>query len=114
MRCRACFIDQLVHAVPVIVLAGAVVPRRALRVVTLGRKNFMLVGHVEAGQNLAVLYTLVATCELHGINPLAYLTDMLPRVQHTRASQLSELLPWNWQTTDGNASVQAPPELVCG
>ena len=53
---------------------------RALRRVALGRKNFLFVGNVDAGQNIAGLYSLVATCEARGINPYAYLTDVLTRV----------------------------------
>src|SRR5207248_10372613 len=45
----------------------------ALRVAALGRKNFLFVGHEDAGDNMAALYTLVATCEAHAIDPTAYL-----------------------------------------
>lgn len=70
---------------------------RALRVVALGRKNFLFVGHDEAGQNIAGLYSLVATCEAHGINPLEYLKDVLLRVQSHPNSQIAELLPSRWR-----------------
>jgi hypothetical protein len=40
-----------------------------------------LVGHEDAGKNLAIGYTLVATCEQHGVSPIDYLTDVLTRVQ---------------------------------
>ncbi len=73
---------------------------RALRVTALGRKNFLFVGHVQAGRNLAVLYTLVANCELHNVNPLAYLTEVLIRVQDTPQSRIDELLPWQWKPPD--------------
>ena len=43
----------------------------ALRRVALGRKNFLFVGNDDAGDNLAGLYSLVATCEANGVNPLA-------------------------------------------
>jgi transposase len=70
---------------------------RALRVVALGRKNFLFVGHDEAGQNIAGLYSLVATCEAHSVNPLAYLKDVLLRVQTHPAARIEELLPGRWQ-----------------
>jgi IS66 C-terminal element len=54
---------------------------RALRVAALGRKNFLFVGSDEAGENLAGLYSLIATCEANDINPVDYLTDVLIRVQ---------------------------------
>jgi transposase len=69
---------------------------RALRVVALGRKNFLFVGDVEAGENLAVLYSLVSTCEALGINPQTYLADVLMRVQSHPQSRIDELLPQNW------------------
>jgi len=69
---------------------------RALRVAALGRKNFLFVGHDEAGENLAGLYSLVATCDANGINPVEYLADILLRVQTHPASRIDEILPHNW------------------
>ncbi|MEO8213837.1 MAG: IS66 family transposase [Myxococcales bacterium] len=68
----------------------------ALRVVALGRKNFLFVGHEQAGQNLADLYSLVATCMANGKDPLAYLTDILGRIGSHPAARLDDLLPQNW------------------
>ncbi len=70
---------------------------RALRAAALGRKNYLFVGHNEAGENLAGLYSLVATCEANGVNPFDYLADVLIRVQIHPASQIDELLPHNWK-----------------
>jgi transposase len=69
---------------------------RALRVAALGRKNFLFVGHDEAGENLAGLYSLIATCEANEVNPVDYLADVLLRVQTHLASRIDELLPHNW------------------
>jgi transposase len=69
----------------------------ALRRVALGRKNFLFVGHDQAGRNIAGLYSLVATCEAHGINPVAYLSDVLLRLQTHPMSRIDELLPQNWK-----------------
>jgi transposase len=66
---------------------------RALRVAALGRKNFLFVGNDEAGENLAGLYSLIATCEVNGVNPVAYLADVLLRVQTHPASRIDDLLP---------------------
>ena len=68
----------------------------ALRVVALGRKNFLFVGHEQAGQNLAGLYSLVATCMANDKDPLAYLTDILGRIGSHPAARLDDLLPQNW------------------
>ena len=69
---------------------------RALRVAALGRKNFLFVGHDEAGENLAGLYSLIATCEANEVNPVDYLADVLLRVQTHPASRIDEILPHNW------------------
>ena len=69
---------------------------RALRVVALGRKNFLFVRNRESGENLANLYTVLATCEAHGINPQLYLSDILTRLDSTTTSQIDQLLPANW------------------
>jgi len=69
----------------------------ALRRVALGRKNFLFVGDEEKGDNLAVLYTLVASCEKHRINPITYLTDVLIRVHSHPARDVVDLLPHRWK-----------------
>lgn len=69
----------------------------ALRVVALGRKNFLFVGHEEAGDNIAGLYSLTATCEANGVEPIAYLTDILGRIGSHPAAALDDLLPHRWR-----------------
>lgn len=76
----------------------------ALRAAALGRKNFLFVGHDEAGEHLAGLYSLVATCEANGVNPAAYLTDVLVRLQSHPASRIDELLPHHWRPPPPNSS----------
>jgi transposase len=68
----------------------------ALRVIALGRKNFLFVGDEDTGENLAGLYSLVATCEANGKDPIAYLEDVLLRVDTHPASRIDELLPHRW------------------
>lgn len=69
----------------------------ALRIVALGRKNFLFVGNEDAGENIAGLYSLISTCAANGVNPLEYLTDVLLRVQTHPAERIDELLPHRWQ-----------------
>jgi transposase len=69
---------------------------RLLRVLARGRSSYLFVGHDEAGQNLAMLMSLVATAEACGKNPQAYLADVLLRVQTHPANRIDELLPQNW------------------
>lgn len=76
----------------------------ALRVVALLRKNALFLGHDESGENHAILLTLVATCQLHGINPERYIADVLLRVQDHPASRLDDLLPQNWKNLYGVAT----------
>jgi transposase len=79
------------------------ISERALRIMALGRRNFLFVGHDEAGQNLAILQTLVATCKLHKVNPYDYLVDVLVRVQSHPQSRIAELLPMNWAPKGGES-----------
>lgn len=80
---------------------------RALRIVALGRKNFLFAGHVEGAQNLAILQTVVATCALHGVNPYEYIKDLLIRMQSLPASQIDDVLPWNWKPPPSRESASA-------
>jgi transposase len=72
------------------------VSERALRPAALGRKNYLFVGHDRAGQNIAGLYSLIATCEENGVNPYEYLVDVLPRLAAHPVSRIDELLPHRW------------------
>jgi transposase len=62
------------------------------------------VGDAEAGKHLAVLYFLVSTCEANGVNPQAYLTDVLTRIQHHPQNRVDELLPVPWTANASAAS----------
>lgn len=77
---------------------------RALRVAALGRKNFLFVGSDHAGENLAGLYSLIATCEVNSVNPVAYLADVLLRVQTHPVSQVDELPPHRWKPPETQPS----------
>jgi transposase len=57
----------------------------------------LFVGHKKAGENRCTLLTLVRSAERCGANPLAYLTDVLGRVQTHPASDLDALLPNRWR-----------------
>lgn len=70
---------------------------RALRIVAIGRKNFLFAGHSEGAQNLAVLQSLVGTCQMHGVNPYDYIRDALIKTQVPGVS-IDDLLPWNWSS----------------
>lgn len=78
---------------------------RVLRIVALLRKNALFVGSDDAGQNLAMLLTMAATCRLHDVDPERWLADVLIRVGE-RGSTVDELLPWKWKTGRG---LRPPP-----
>jgi transposase len=69
---------------------------RALRAIAIGRKNYLFVGSDQGGKTAAVLYTLTQTCKRHGIDPFAYLQDVLSRLPGLGAEHLEALLPHRW------------------
>ncbi|RKG56910.1 IS66 family transposase [Corallococcus sp. AB011P] len=76
---------------------------RALRGMAMGRKNYLFVGNDKAGQTLAGLASLVATCEANGVNPEAYLADVLMRLGSHPAARLDELLPHRWRPSSASS-----------
>jgi transposase len=70
---------------------------RALRCVPLGRKAWLFCGSDRGGQRAAILYTLIQTARLNGVDPQAWLGDVLARIAGHPATRLDELLPWNWK-----------------
>lgn len=76
---------------------------RAIRPATLGRKNHLFAGWDGSGARWAPVCSLIETAKLNGIEPYAYLGDVLRRmVDGHPASHLDELLPWNWAAADVN------------
>jgi transposase len=72
---------------------------RAMRPVSLSRKNSLFAGSDEGGENWACLASLVETCKLNGVNPQAYFTDLLTRlVNGWPQNGIDELMPWHWAT----------------
>jgi transposase len=73
---------------------------RAIKPVALGRKNWLFAGSDEGGRTAATLMSLCATCKEWGIDPFAYLRDVLDRVSTHPASRIDELLPDRWKPVD--------------
>ena len=60
----------------------------------MGRKNYLHFGSDAGGQRAAVLYSLIGTCKLNGIDPYAYLRHVLERIADYPINRVAELLPW--------------------
>lgn len=68
----------------------------AVRPTALGKKNWMFIGHPDAGQRSAIIYTLLECCKRRGINPQEYLRDVLTRIPAMTNQQTGSLTPANW------------------
>lgn len=80
---------------------------RLLRAVAVGRKNFLFTGSEEGGKRAAIAYTIFGTCFLAGVDPWAYLTDVLAKLAAGwPASKISDLLPPNWKVAQDQAKQQ--------
>lgn len=71
---------------------------RALRGVALGRKNYLFAGSDAGGERAAIVYSLVETAKLNGLDPLAYLNHVLGVIAGHPINRIDELLPWNLKT----------------
>ena len=69
---------------------------RSMKPVALGRKNFLFVGSEGGGKSAAIAYTLVETAKLNGVDPQAWLTDILSRIADHKITRIDELLPWRY------------------
>jgi transposase len=77
---------------------------RALRGIALGRKSWLFAGSDRGGDRAAAMYSLIYTAKLNGVDPRAWLADVLARIADLPASRLHELLPWNWRKTREDAA----------
>jgi transposase len=70
---------------------------RGLRGIALGRKSWLFCGSDRGGQRAAAMYSLIVTAKMNGVDPQAWLADVLARIAAHPAHRLDELLPWNWR-----------------
>ena len=75
------------------------VVERAIKPVVITRKNSLFAGSDAGARHWAIANSLIQTCKLNGVEPLAYLTDVLERIVsgRTKSLELHTLLPWNWR-----------------
>jgi transposase len=70
------------------------IAERALRGVAIGRKNYLHLGSDSGGERAAVIYSLLGTAKINGLNPRAYLRHVLDRIAEHPVNRIEELLPW--------------------
>ena len=73
---------------------------RALKRVAIGRKNWLFAGNNQAAENHARLWSLIASCEQHAVDPQRYLTSLLAKIGTTPAGDLEQFLPNIWKADD--------------
>ena len=86
------------------------ISERALRRQAVGRKNWLFVGSDDGGGTNATLVSLLASCEMHGIEPYAYLRDLLCVLPAWSQTRVLELAPANWRATSSRPEVIAALE----
>jgi len=69
----------------------------AIRPSAVGKKNWLFIGHPEAGWRSAVIYSIVVSCQRRGIEPWAYMRDVLTRLPAMKQADLAAVLPANWK-----------------
>lgn len=79
-----------------------------IRPIALGRKNYLFAGSHAAAQRIAVFYSLLGSCKLHGIEPYAYLKDILERLPDHPINEIENLLPHRWKPQQA----EQKPELI--
>ena len=69
------------------------------REIAIGRKNWLFAGSERGGKSAAIAYTLIETAKLNGVDPQAWLTDVLGRIADHKINRIDELLPWRYADT---------------
>lgn len=77
---------------------------RAIRPISVGRKNYLFAGSDNGGVTAARFYTLIETAKLHGLDPQAYLRFLLEHIGEYPINRVDELLPWNLSTVELKAA----------
>ncbi len=80
---------------------------RALRPIGAGRRNWLFAGADTGAGTLAPAMTIIETVKMNGLDPQAYLADILTRIHDHKINRLDELLPWNWAPTTETLSETA-------
>ena len=90
----------------------------AIRPTAIGKKNWLFIGEAGAGQRGAIIYTVIQTCRRRGIDPYAYLRDLLTRLPNLTNHQIGEVTPAPWAKALKKSSqtkpwLQLPSKHIC-
>ena len=84
------------------------IAERALRSIAVGRRNWLFAGSRAGGERAASIFTVIQTCKANGVDPHAYIADVIARVADDwPASRWDELMPWNWMPPADQPTAQA-------
>lgn len=70
---------------------------RNIKTIVLGRKNYLFAGSERGGEAAAILYSVLETCQQNGVDPQAYLADVLLKVHYHPNQRIDDLLPYHWK-----------------
>ena len=77
-----------------------------IRPTAIGKKNWLFIGEADAGQRSAIVYTLIECCRRRGLNPFAYLRDVLSRLPNMTNRQIPEVTPEAWSKASRTSQPQ--------
>lgn len=84
------------------------IAERAIRSIAIGRKNWLFAGSKAGGERAAAIYSVIETAKLNGIEPQAYIADVIAKIASDwPASRWDELMPWNWTAGSTPVSMAA-------
>jgi hypothetical protein len=82
---------------------------REMKYVSMGKKAWLFFGSDQGGKNDAIVSSIISTCRRHGVEPWAYLTDVIQRLTENPSENLEELLPYNWKLRSSPAKSAEMP-----
>ncbi|SEN63135.1 IS66 C-terminal element [bacterium A37T11] len=84
----------------------------SIRPAALGKKNYMFCGSHEGARRVALLYSLIGTCRMHGINPVTWMTEVLRRISTHPKESIHELLPNHWKELNLELAKNEPLPVI--
>jgi hypothetical protein len=84
---------------------------RQIRPIVVGRKNWLFCFSEAGAEHAGIIFSLIATCKLHNVDPYTYLVDVLQRVQTHSSSKIEELTPRLWKQNFGQNPMRSDVDL---